>query len=136
MADTVSGANDSWALYVQRAAARVGGVQELADRAGIHRSTIYEYIGGTSTKKVTVERVVAIARASGDHPVSAFMAAAAIVEEEPQDREVGQILASDLPEDEQQRRIAVVMRRRDEDERRRMEDTQEFLRLHSERQAS
>lgn len=137
MTDTPSTEPDTWSAYLQRAADRSGGVRALAKKAGLHHDTIYGYLSANRTmKKVTIETVVAIARASGDHPVQAFIAAAGLVEEEPEDREIGAILTSGLPEDEQQRLIRGIMRKREQDEERRMSDTQELIRYRREQRAS
>lgn len=130
MTDTSPGASDAWAAYLQRAADRVGGVRALAKKAGLHHDTIYNYISaGRLQKKVTIETIIAIARAIGDHPVNAFLAAANLVEEEPQDYEVGIILQSDLSDEEKQRQIRVVEARRERDQANRIHDTQEILRV-------
>ncbi len=100
----------------------------LARESGIHRATIFDWIKGGTGERLTVAFIVDIANALGDHPVNTFMAAADLVEEEPQDYEIGLILQSDLTDEEKQRQIRMVEARRERDTQNRIHDTQEILR--------
>jgi transcriptional regulator with XRE-family HTH domain len=118
-----------WGKYLRLMTKRPGwSVARLARDAGLNPSTIFGYINGSTGQKVTIETIVAIARALGDHPVNTFIAAAGLVQEEPQDHEIGLILGSDLSDEEKLRQIHLLERRREQDQKRRVTDTVEMLR--------
>lgn len=69
---------DQWARYLKQMTDRTGwSVARLARESGIHRSTIFRWMqeGGSS---VTIQNVLAIARALDDDPVTALHAAASV----------------------------------------------------------
>lgn len=135
--DTSETAAHPWPAYLEQGRRRLGWtVKQFCDATGVGRSTWYDWLSNGGSEKIPVETLVTIARAFGDHPVNAFIAATGLVEEKPQDREIGLILQSDLPDEEKQRQIALITRRREQDEERRISDTQELLRFHGERRAS
>lgn len=128
----------AWGAYLENARRRKGWtVQQLADAAGAGRSTIHDWISNGGSEKISVERIVRIARAVGDDPVRTFVAAADLVEEHPDDREIGQIIKNPhLTDAEKQREIDRVRREREQDTLRRMERTEQLLSIIEERQAS
>lgn len=130
MGDTPPDTDNPWGLYLYRLTHRAGwSIARLARESGITRPTISEWINkGGGAAGVKIETIVAIARGAADNPVNAFMAAAELIEEEPQDREIGLILASDLTDDEKRRQISIIEKKREQDEERRVEDTQEVIR--------
>lgn len=76
--DTSDDAGDTpktWAQYIRWAADRAGGVRQLADRAGLHRSTVYDWRNGKNSDTATVRSIRAIAEAVGDDPGRALRAA-------------------------------------------------------------
>jgi len=134
--DTSPPGNKTWAAYLQRVRRGHGWtIQRLADEAGIGRSTIQDWLKNGGSEKIKIETIVDIARAVGDHPVNAFIAAAGLIEEEPQDREIGMILASDLSDEEKQYQIERIEALQEDDRQRRMAQTQEIIRIHGGRVA-
>lgn len=128
--DTSKSAEHPWPAYLQRGRrAKRWTVQQFCDATGVGRSTWYDWIANGGSEKIAVETLVTIARAFGDHPVNAFMAAIDLVAEEPQDYEIGLILQSDLSDEEKQREIRRVEARRERDQANRIHDTQEILRV-------
>jgi transcriptional regulator with XRE-family HTH domain len=130
MGDGFTGdAAGAWATYLRQMTDRPGwSVARLARESGIHRATIFDWIKGGTGERLTVAFIVAIANALDDHPVNTFIAAANLVEEEPQDYEIGLILKSELSDEEKQQQIRVVEARRERDMQNRIHDTQQILR--------
>lgn len=129
MGDTSPALDNSWGLYLNRLAETRGWTKtQLAREIGVKRQTVHDWISNGGGDRVKIDTIIKVARAAGDHPVNTFMAAANLIEEEPQDREVGLIAQSSLPDEEKLRQIAIVQRKRDQDAERRIEDTHEILR--------
>lgn len=128
--DTSGAGWNPWSVYLERGRRAKGWtVQELADALGVGRSTIYDWRTNGGSEKIAIEVVLAAAKAFGDHPVNAFMAAVDLVEDEPHDEELGMILLHPhLTDEEKQREIQRLEARRERDKQNRIADTQEFLR--------
>lgn len=111
-------ADNPWSAYLYARTSRPGwNIKKLAEASGLARQTVSDWIRkGTERGSLKLETILAVARAAGDHPVTTFMAAAELIEEEPQDREIGAILSSlHLDEENKQRMIRDVEARRQGD---------------------
>lgn len=112
-------AEESWAQYLKRMTDRAGwSVARLARESGIHRSTIFRWIGGG--RGVTVASVRSIAAALGDDVADALRAAGNVVDQEERDEEVQLILDAPWSEEKKVRMIDRLYRLREEDKQRRI----------------
>ncbi len=83
-----------WGKYLRRVTKnRNPTIKELAERAGIHRATLSEYIRD-GAESVTIGIVRAIARAAGDDFITALLAAGNIPQHDV-DEEIRQVLDAD-----------------------------------------
>lgn len=105
MGDGQSAAED-WPTYLKRMTSRSGwSVARLAREAGIHRATIFGWISGDSG--VMVANVIAIARALGDDPANALLAAGAVdPPNADEDANVRLIMEAPVTEEVRQRMLA------------------------------
>lgn len=97
-----------WGRYLRRLTKdRNPTIKELAERAGIHRATLSEYIrdGGES---VTIGIVRAIARAAGDDFINALLAAGNIPQNDV-DQEIRSVLGADDLDDVQKMHIIELL---------------------------
>jgi AcrR family transcriptional regulator len=104
-------------------------VARLARESGVHRATIFKWLGNKGG--VTMASVRAIADALDDDPENALRAAAGKLDarQEIEDDQIAEILTSGLPTDVQQELIGMVIDRRQRDEARQMEDLRRMIRL-------
>jgi AcrR family transcriptional regulator len=102
-------------------------VARLARESGVHRATIFKWIGNKGG--VTMASVRAIATAVDDDPENALRAAAGklAMSQELEDDQIAEILTSGLPTDVQQDLIEMVIDRRRRDEARQMEDLRRVI---------
>ena len=104
MGDGQSAAED-WPTYLKRMTSRPGwSVARLARESGVHRATIFGWIAGDSG--VMVANVIAVARALGDDPANALLAAGAAEPPDPdEDENVRLIMAAPVSEEVRQRML-------------------------------
>lgn len=134
MGDGQSAAED-WPSYLKRMTSRPGwSVARLARESGIHRATIFGWIAGDSG--VMVANVIAVARALGDDPANALLAAGAA--ESPnadEDANVRLIMEAPVTEDIRARMLARYRARLAEYRRQVEADLAEDLKWLAEQQA-
>lgn len=122
--------SDAWGAYLRRIVSRKEwSVVKLATVAGIHRGTIFDWMKGGTGESVTTAYVVAVARAVGDDPMTAFRAAAGIEDNAPQDAELALVLNSDLADEKKDELIEIILGKREADHERRIEDTVQMIRI-------
>lgn len=105
MGDGQSPAED-WPAYLKRMTSRPGwSVARLARESGIHRATIFGWIAGDAG--VMVANVKAIAKALGDDPANALLAAGAADPPDPnEDENIRLIMAAPVAEEIRERMLA------------------------------
>jgi transcriptional regulator with XRE-family HTH domain len=123
-------AGGTWGIYLRRLANRPGwNVTKLARASGLDPSTVFEWIRTDSGEKVKTSTLLALADAVGESPVDAFRAAAGIMEGDPDDTEIADVLKSDLDDDGKQEIIEDILDRRERDRERRRRDTAQMIRF-------
>jgi Transposase. len=102
-------------------------VARLARESGVHRATIFKWIGNKGG--VTMASVRAIADALDDDPENALRAAAGklAASQTMEDDQIAEILTSGLPAPVQQELIEMVIDRRRQDEARQMDDLKRVI---------
>lgn len=123
-----SDVGENWAAYLRRMTKRPGwSVAKLARESGIHRGTIFKWIGGELG--VTVDSVLRVASALGDDANTALRAAAniGVGAGDLVDEEVAVIMRAPVDDELKQRMLQRLRERRERDRQRRLEDFQEML---------
>ena len=102
-------------------------VARLARESGVHRATIFKWLG--TKGGVTMTSVRALAAAVGDDPENAMRAAAGklAASQSMEDDQIAEILTSGLPINVQQELIEMVIDRRKQDEARQMDDLRRVI---------
>lgn len=130
MYPTFVGDGSEWGNYLRQIKARPQwSVARLARETELHRSTIFDWMKGGTGESVTIYSLLRIAEATGDDPLDVFRAAAGLMEENPEDTEIADVLASDIADDGKKEIIASILERRRRDRERRMQDTAQMIRL-------
>ncbi len=97
-----------WGKYLRRLTRdRNPTIKELAERAGIHRATLSDYIRD-GAESVTIGIVRAIARAAGDDFINALLAAGNIPQNDV-DQEIRAVLDADDLDDVQKMHIIELL---------------------------
>lgn len=121
---------ETWAEYLRRMTRRGGwSVARLARESGIHRGTIFKWIGGETG--VTVDSVRRIAIALGDDPATALRAAGSVSKPDTEDRDEAMELISRAPVDDdlkaQMRRT--LLERRERERQAQIADLQDMINI-------
>ena len=123
-------ADDRWAKYLREVTDRPGwSVARLAREAGMHRSSIFKWLGGKGG--VTMASVQAIAAALDDRTGETLRAAGGVLDQgdDVQDPQVAEILVADLPEDIKQTLIETLLDQRARDKERQTEMVRRMIRI-------
>jgi plasmid maintenance system antidote protein VapI len=118
---------ETWAAYLRRMTKRPGwSVARLARDSGIHRATIFKWIGGDAG--VTIDSVRRVADALGDDPENALRAAGNIERAgAATDEEVALIMRAPVDAQLKDLMLTRLQERRERDRKQRMEDFQQMI---------